>query len=162
MTIQNEGIGYKDLDELFNNPTDLQFIIELLSVESSDDYEKDSWQLDDDEKVTTIEKLKGRGNEFFKLKNMPEAEKSYGQALGMVEQLMLKEKPNDDEWNDLSKMKIPLLLNFSQCRLIDKDYYQVIEYCTEVIGYDPGIYFIFILYKRSCVNRVKNCFSSKC
>lgn len=27
MTIQNEGIGYKDLDELFTNPCDLEFII---------------------------------------------------------------------------------------------------------------------------------------
>lgn len=27
MTLQNEGIGYKDLDELFANPCDLEFII---------------------------------------------------------------------------------------------------------------------------------------
>lgn len=27
MTIQNEGIGYKDLDELFTKPCDLEFII---------------------------------------------------------------------------------------------------------------------------------------
>lgn len=27
MTIQNEGIGYKDLDELFAHPCDLEFTI---------------------------------------------------------------------------------------------------------------------------------------
>lgn len=27
MTIQNEGIGYKDLDELFTKPCDLEFIL---------------------------------------------------------------------------------------------------------------------------------------
>lgn len=27
MTIQNEGIGYKDLDDLFSHPCDLEFII---------------------------------------------------------------------------------------------------------------------------------------
>lgn len=27
MTLQNEGIGYKDLDELFAKPCDLEFII---------------------------------------------------------------------------------------------------------------------------------------
>lgn len=32
MTIQNEGIGYKDLDELFAKPCDLEFIIGELSV----------------------------------------------------------------------------------------------------------------------------------
>lgn len=31
MTIQNEGIGYKDLDELFAKPCDLEFIIGKIS-----------------------------------------------------------------------------------------------------------------------------------
>lgn len=32
MTLQNEGIGYKDLDELFANPCDLEFIIGIKKV----------------------------------------------------------------------------------------------------------------------------------
>jgi len=31
--LQNEGIGYTDLDELLQNPSDLEFIIELFSIE---------------------------------------------------------------------------------------------------------------------------------
>lgn len=50
---------------------------------------------------------------------------------------MLREKPKDVEWMALARMKIPLLLNFSQCKLLQKDYYRVIELSTEVLTYDP-------------------------
>lgn len=137
MTIQNEGIGYKDLDELFSNPCDLQFIIDLFSVESSEEYERESWQLNDDEKLKAVDELREKGNLCYKQKNIPEAENNYAKAIAMVEQLMLKEKPYDTEWFDLAKYKVPLLLNYSQCKLMDKDYYTVIEHCTEVLKHDP-------------------------
>lgn len=35
-------------------------------------------------------------------------------------------------------MKVPLLLNYSQCRLLDSDYYAVIEHCNEVLNFDPN------------------------
>lgn len=54
------------------------------------EYEKESWQLNDDEKVNAIEDFKNRGNFAFKQKNYTEAEDLYTRALGIVEQLMLK------------------------------------------------------------------------
>lgn len=33
MTLQTEGIGYDDLDELISNPCDLEFIIGKLSFQ---------------------------------------------------------------------------------------------------------------------------------
>lgn len=51
--------------------------------------------------------------------------------------MIYREKPNDVEWLDLAKLKIPLLLNYAQCKLLDKDYYTVIEHCTEVLKYEP-------------------------
>ena len=33
----------------------------------------------------------------------------YSLALGVLEQLMLREKPKEEEWNDLAKIKVPLL-----------------------------------------------------
>lgn len=147
MTIQNEGIGYKDLDELFNNPCDLQFIFELISIELPDEYQKESWQLTDDEKLVAIRELRDKGNTSYKEKNIPKAEESYRLALGMLEQLMLKEKPNDVDWLELAQMKVPFLLNYAQCRLLSKDYYPVIEYCTEVLKYDPDN--VKALYRRA-------------
>lgn len=131
---------------------------ELLSVSQSDEYEKESWQLNETEKSIAIENLRQKGNQLYKEKNFDEAEKSYRNALGMVEQLILKwvslfysmrlthstqtefdrEKPNDEEWLDLIKVKIPILLNYAQCRLLDKDYYAVIEHCTEVLKHEPS------------------------
>lgn len=138
MTLQNEGIGYTDLDELMKTPTDLEFIIELISVELPQDYEKDSWQMGDDEKLRYVQELKDRGNEYYKQREVKKAEESYSHAIGIIEQLMLKEKPNDVEWNELAELKVPLLLNYTQCKLLEKDYYPVITYCTEVLKYDPN------------------------
>lgn len=49
-----------------------------------------------------------------------------------------REKPHEPEWNDLEKMKVPLLLNFCQCKLIEGDFYPVIEHCTTVLKTEPG------------------------
>lgn len=51
-----------------------------------------------------------------------------------------REKPGDEEWLKLNEMKMPLLLNFSQCQLLQGEYYSVIEHCTTVLEKDPGWY----------------------
>jgi AH receptor-interacting protein len=137
MTLQNEGLGYADLDELFKHPCDLIFTIEVTSIELPEEYEKESWQLNETEKLQSIDDFRIKGNEFFKRNQFTQAEESYSKALGIVEQLMLREKPKDEEWMELARMKIPLLLNYSQCKLVQKEYYRVIECCTEVLSYEP-------------------------
>jgi AH receptor-interacting protein len=44
------------------------------------------------------------------------------------------------EWLNLNAMKLPLLLNYAQCKLLNKEYYAVIEHCTTVLKSDPGMY----------------------
>lgn len=63
---------------------------ELLSAELPDEYEKESWQLDDTEKLSTINRLRNEGNDAYKAKDYEHAEQRYRTALGMVEQLILK------------------------------------------------------------------------
>ncbi|XP_071445816.1 AH receptor-interacting protein [Hetaerina americana] len=137
VSLQNEGVGYRDLNELIKVPKDLEFTIELLKVESPEEYQKESWQLDEDEKVQRVSKLKTEGNDLYNAKKYDAAVDKYSEALGMLEQLMLKEKPGDEEWLVLQNMKIPLLLNFSQCKLIQSDYYTVIEHCSTVLKSEP-------------------------
>lgn len=120
--MQNEGIGYTDLDELLQNPSDLEFIIELFSIELPEQYEKERWQMSDDEKMLATSTLRERGNNFYKASRFTEAETCYREAVGIVEQLMLKEKPHDEEWQELAAIKTPLLLNYAQCRLIAGDF----------------------------------------
>lgn len=137
MTLQNEGLGYCDLDELLKNPCDLEFIFEMLSIEQPQDYQKDSWQMDDEEKFQMVKKVKEEGNEKYKEKDLKGAESCYQYAIGLLEQLMLKEKPGDTEWNEFAAVKAPLLLNYSQCKLLNKSYYEVVTHCTEAIKIDP-------------------------
>ncbi|XP_052849584.1 AH receptor-interacting protein [Drosophila gunungcola] len=137
MTLQNEGIGYSDLDELLQHPAELEFIIELISIELPEQYEKERWQMSDDEKMLATSTLRERGNNFYKASRYAEAETCYREAVGIVEQLMLKEKPHDEEWQELAAIKTPLLLNYAQCRLIAGDFYAVIEHCNEVLNLDP-------------------------
>lgn len=139
MAMQMEGgLGYDDLNELMKNPQDLEFILEILSIELPDQYKKESWQMDPDEKLNSVPNLKEEGNNLYKAKQFKEASVKYSDAIGMLEQLMLREKPHDDEWLELQKQKVPLLLNFSQCKLLANEFYPVIEHCTEVLDIDPG------------------------
>ena len=57
-----------------------------------------------------------------------------------------REKPHDEEWLALREQKIPLLLNFSQCKLLASEFYPVIEHCTEVLEIDPGTILHGVLY----------------
>lgn len=187
MTIQNEGIGYKDLDELFARPCDLEFIIgelekfitdfkssfsnvfffnfssEIISIDLPNEYEKESWQLSEDERVVTVRKNRELGNDLYRKGQIKQAEEKYKQALGIVEQQLMKlvivlitfhskpvfietlvlfiffrEKPHDVDWLELVKIKIPLLLNYAQCKLLQKEYYEVIEHCSEVLKHEPS------------------------
>ncbi|XP_033213716.1 aryl-hydrocarbon-interacting protein-like 1 [Belonocnema kinseyi] len=138
VTLQNEGIGYDDLNDLIKNPQDLEFTIELTSVVPPNEYEKESWQLTEEEKLKSIPGLRAKGNVLFKEKNYETAAETYAKAISYLEQLMLAEKPKDEEWMALNDMKIPLLLNYAQCKLLQKEYYAVIEHCTTVLKHDPN------------------------
>ena len=59
-----------------------------------------------------------------------------------------REKPEDKEWLEFRSQKLPLLLNFAQCKLSQKDYYAVIEHTSEVIEADHGNY----LEKKASLN----------
>ncbi|CAH1968385.1 unnamed protein product [Acanthoscelides obtectus] len=90
MTLQNEGVGYDDLNELLKNPSDLEFTMEVVKVEQPEEYEKESWQMEDSEKLEMVPKLKEQGNKEFQKKNYAKAAECYFKAIGMLEQLMLK------------------------------------------------------------------------
>ncbi|RZC22685.1 TPR 11 domain containing protein [Asbolus verrucosus] len=114
----------------------MELVIELVKVEQPENYEKESWQMYEEEKLKEVPHLKELGNEEFKKKQYQKAS-SYAKAIGIIEQLMIKEKPHEEEWNELDKMKVPLLLNFAQCKLSQGDYYPVVEHCTTAIKTEP-------------------------
>lgn len=89
-TLHTEGVGYDDLNELITNPRDLEFIIELLQVETPDQYEKEAWQMDEVEKLAAVPILKEEGNQLYRNKEYKKAAEKYSTAIGIVDQLMLK------------------------------------------------------------------------
>lgn len=135
--LQTEGIGYEDLNKLIKEPCDLEFVIELLKVENSGEYEEESWQLTEEQKLKSVPHLREEGNNLYRKHQYVAAADKYAQAIGYLEQLMLKEKPHDIEWTGLNKLKLPLLLNYAQCKLQTEEYYAVIEHCSTVLESDP-------------------------
>ncbi|XP_074642200.1 AH receptor-interacting protein-like [Tubulanus polymorphus] len=131
------GLGYCDLDDLMKNPIDLEFTLELVKVEEPGDYRKEAWSMNEDEKIDAIPKLKEEGNLLYKEKKYKAAADVYAEAIGMLEQLLLREKPHDVEWNVLNEQKLPFLLNYSQCKLLLNEYYPTIQHTTEALEIDP-------------------------
>lgn len=148
--ISLQGLGYEDLNKLIQEPCDLEFIIELLKVEAPEEYKKESWLMNEDEKLKAIPELREKGNTLYKANEFQSAADLYAEALGLLEQLMINEKPGDIEWNALNTLKMPLLLNFSQCKLNLKEYYTVIEHCTTVLKTEPDN--VKALFRRAKAN----------
>uniref|UniRef100_A0A914D9G9 Uncharacterized protein n=1 Tax=Acrobeloides nanus TaxID=290746 RepID=A0A914D9G9_9BILA len=58
--------GYEILDDLIQNPRPLRFIVHLIQVLQPTDYEADSWQMNSEKKLESVETLRLEGNELFK------------------------------------------------------------------------------------------------
>lgn len=141
-------LGYKDLDELVKEKTDLVFQMHLEKFEKSGEYKKEAWQMDDKEKLAVLPKYKEEGNHLYKEKKYTDAALKYSEALGCLEQLCLREKPKDKAWNELNQKKLPFLLNYAQCKLLLEEYYEVIRHTTTVLdSIDPNN--VKALYRRA-------------
>lgn len=68
----------------------LKIPTELLKVERADEYKKDLWQLNTEERLQLIPKLKEKGNNLYGQKAYDEAEKKYHEAISILEQLMIR------------------------------------------------------------------------
>ena len=136
--LMEHGVGYSDLDDLLKNPKGLDFVLELVKVDKPGEYKKDPWSLSEEERLTQIPILKEEGNLLFKEKKYDEASHKYEEAIGFLEQLILKEKPNDTEWNELMEKKLTLLLNFSLCKFNLNDFYGCIEHTSTILEHQPN------------------------
>ncbi|XP_041379204.1 AH receptor-interacting protein-like [Gigantopelta aegis] len=147
MALSEHGLGHDDLNELMKKPQPLIFTLDVLKVELPGEFDKEVWTMDEDEKLSQVPVIKQEGNQLYLQKKYTDAAKKYATAIGMLEQLLLKEKPGDEDYVNLEKLKIPLLLNYSQCKLLQSEFYPVIEHTTEVLKLDPDN--IKALYRRA-------------
>ncbi|XP_078535456.1 aryl-hydrocarbon-interacting protein-like 1 [Lissotriton helveticus] len=132
-------LGYDDLDELQKDPQPLIFVIELLKVESPSAYQRESWALNDEEKLKAVPILHGEGNRLFKLGRYEAAINKYREAVICLKNIQTKEKPWEIPWMKLEKLINTLVLNYCQCLLKMDEYYEVLEHTTDLIQHHPGL-----------------------
>lgn len=65
-------------------------ILELISIEQPNEYEREIWQLSDDERYSSLKEFREAGNEFYRNGKIEEAEEKYRSALAIIEQLLVK------------------------------------------------------------------------
>ena len=131
------GSGHPDLDSLGQERCPLIFEIELLKVEQPGKYKMDHWAMSDSDKSLAIPKLKEEGNKLYEEGEYEKAAECYFDALCFIEEQLMKEKPNSTMWQAQVDKKVPILLNYAQCKLYKKEYVEVIRHCSAVLQYKP-------------------------
>ena len=141
-----QGTGHQDLDMILADQSPLCFELELLRVEKPGEYKQDHWAMTDVEKNLAIPKLKEEGNLLYKQGHLEGASLKYYEALSYLEEQLIKEKPQCEEWQCIAIRKVPFLLNYAQCKMVLKEYADVIRHTTMVLEID-GMN-VKALYKR--------------
>ena len=131
------GTGHADLDSIIADKSPLVFECELLGVQHPGAYQREVWQLTSEEKLEHAIKLKAEGNALYRQGQHEEAGEKYCEALGCLEELTAMEQLNSPEWKKLQDVRLSLLLNYSQCKLLAQDYAEVIRHTTSALEYDP-------------------------
>uniref|UniRef100_A0A0X3NUK5 AH receptor-interacting protein n=2 Tax=Schistocephalus solidus TaxID=70667 RepID=A0A0X3NUK5_SCHSO len=132
------GLGYPDLDDLMTNPKTLEFIFELISVVLPSQARKETWIMTPEEKANTVPSLRKEGNDLYAAGKWFEAAAKYEEALGLLEQLLLREKPGEPEHVRIDLSRVPFRVNLAQCQFKLKDYYGAIKSTTEALASDPS------------------------
>ncbi|XP_062855689.1 aryl-hydrocarbon-interacting protein-like 1 [Trichomycterus rosablanca] len=125
--------GFPELDELMRVPQPLIFIMELISVGEPFSYHPESWLMGKDEKMQLVPSLHLQGNSLVRERRYREASEKYKEAVLLLRIVQSREMPGDEDYIKLSKLIIPLVLNYCQCMLELEEYYEVIEHTTELI-----------------------------
>ena len=90
------------------------------------------------EKSKAIPQLKEAGNKLYEEKEYAKAAELYFEALCYVEEQLMREKRDSPGWWSEVEKKVPLLLNYAQCKLLLKEYTEAIRQCSTVIDYKPN------------------------
>ncbi|KAK3531680.1 hypothetical protein QTP70_025912 [Hemibagrus guttatus] len=138
-------LGYDDLDELQKEPQPLIFVLELLKVQQPSEYHRESWAMNDEERLKAVPVLHGQGNKLYKQGRFEEATNKYKEAILCIKNIQSKEKAWEAPWLKLEKMANTLTLNYCQCLLCMQEYYEVIEHTSDIVNQHPGVMKAFYL-----------------
>uniref|UniRef100_A0A7C9ADX6 peptidylprolyl isomerase n=1 Tax=Opuntia streptacantha TaxID=393608 RepID=A0A7C9ADX6_OPUST len=103
--------------------------VELVSFEK----EKESWDMNTQEKIEAAAKKKEEGNALFKAGKYGRASKRYEKAVKYIE---YDSSFSDEEKKQAKALKISCNLNTAACKLKLKEYKQAEKLCTKVLEMD--------------------------
>ncbi|XP_053548321.1 AH receptor-interacting protein [Bombina bombina] len=132
--LHDHSLGYPDLDQLHKDPQPLIFIITLIQIQEPGSYRQDAWAMTDEEKLLAVPVLHQEGNQLYKDGKTIEAAAKYYEAIACLKSLQMKEQPGSPDWIDLDLKITPLLLNYCQCKLLEGEYYTVLEHCSSILN----------------------------
>ncbi|CAD6245936.1 unnamed protein product [Miscanthus lutarioriparius] len=95
--------------------------------------DKESWDLNNEEKIEAASKKKEEGNALFKLGKYARASKRYEKAAKYIE---YESSFSEDEKKQSKQLKISCNLNNAACKLKLKDYKEAVKLCTKVLELD--------------------------
>ncbi|CAO2192202.1 unnamed protein product [Urochloa humidicola] len=95
--------------------------------------DKESWDLNNEEKIEAAGKKKEEGNVLFKLGKYARASKRYEKAAKYIE---YDSSFSEDEKKQSKQLKISCNLNNAACKLKLKDYKEAVKLCTKVLELD--------------------------
>ncbi|XP_045559345.1 aryl-hydrocarbon-interacting protein-like 1 [Salmo salar] len=124
-------LGYDDLDQLQKEPQPLYFVLELLRVHWPSEYDRESWALNDEERLKAVPLLHGQGNKLYKLGRYQDATNKYKKAIVYVKNIQHK-KAWETPRLKLEKIENMLTLNYCQCRLRMEEYELIEHISTQV------------------------------
>uniref|UniRef100_A0A8C2F2D9 Aryl hydrocarbon receptor interacting protein like 2 n=1 Tax=Cyprinus carpio TaxID=7962 RepID=A0A8C2F2D9_CYPCA len=96
-------------------------------------YQRESWMMEKDEKLKVVPSLHLLGNALVKQGRFREAAEKYQEAVVLLRTVQSREMPGDEDYINLDRLIIPLVLNYCQCMLELEEYYEVIEHTTELL-----------------------------
>ncbi|XP_028834289.1 AH receptor-interacting protein isoform X1 [Denticeps clupeoides] len=130
----HHSLGHVDLDQLQASPQPLAFTMEVLQVLPPGSFRLDTWAMTDEEKLNAVPQIHEEGNALFKEGDTAAAAEKYYNAIACLKNLQMKERPGDESWIKLDLMITPLLLNYCQCKLMQGQYYEVLDHCSSIIS----------------------------
>ena len=130
-SIMRPCIGYP---ELYHRKSPMG--IDLLPLEQPDEYKLCTWALSDKEILEELPKLDDTAIFLYHRGNFGGAADAYRKALDSLDQIWLKERPHTTKWKILQEMKVPLQLNYAQCKFCLREYDEVVTLTTSVLEFD--------------------------
>lgn len=118
----------------------LYYEIEMLTFVK----EKESWDMNAQEKIEAAGKKKEEGNIWFKEGKYARASKRYEKGVGFIEH---DSSFSDEEKQRAKLLKISCNLNNAACKLKLKDYKEAVKLCTKVLDIDSRN--VKALYRRA-------------